>query len=156
MAELEKLMGALAEETGAPPFRKNEDGGYSLVFDDLPEVGFHPLAGKRILVKARVSGVPEKGTDRDRLFKEILRVNLAGAGAREAVLSFDPASGVLGLHYEIPGQGMSGQDFRDMVQGFVNSLDFWCRTIQERLNTEPAGHVWPGSGTENTSWIPIR
>lgn len=134
MTEFEQLMRALGEDTGAAPFEKNDTSGYTLVFDNLPGVDFHSLPGNRIVLKARISGLSVDGPDRDRLLKDILKINLARARQQQEAVSYEAEQASLWLHTLVPSAHMPVHRFQERVADFVNCLEFWCRAFEDLMD----------------------
>ena len=76
-----------------------------------------------------VSKVPENEQESEELLKKILQLNLARMKTQKEVLSLDREAASIILFRKVPLDNITAEAFADIVESFINRMEFWCNTV---------------------------
>ncbi|MGM0439569.1 MAG: type III secretion system chaperone [Chlamydiota bacterium] len=99
------------------------DEGLEVVVDEIPQHGYHLFS--------KVSDLPEGG-DRESFYINAMRANLFGQGTGGGALGLDHEAHSLVLSQLLEGDA-SYSDFRDVIEDFINWVEFWQGEVQREL-----------------------
>jgi len=113
----------------------DRDGVYAIVFDGGLDVEFVSLTDKLLLVRSAVADVPEDRDAREDFFRTHLQQNLLALRDQTATLSLDSEKGVLWLHRTAALDRSDFRAFCDLLEDFVNTVEWWQNLERRNLNS---------------------
>ncbi len=143
MPGIEHLIGTFCKVVGIEPPEPDEDGARVLLFDRDYAVRCKPTGRGMLLVSGVAGRLPEGTRAMEDLARKLLKTNLARMFDQREVLSVDHESGEIVLHLETPDD-IGADAFKDMLEGFVNNLEFWSRqTVEAPRPQSPLTMIFP-------------
>ncbi len=138
-----QLIHGFAERNGLGVIEPETDGSYRFVFDDnLPLQCIR--ASDELIVQSFLGALPADDQQACEEALRLLKINLAQIGSQQAILSLDPDSGELVLFTKLRMRGVSVVQFEEALEDYVNSLEFWVKTVSTQPSHRPvAGMVFP-------------
>lgn len=106
------------------------DGRYVLHFADDIELRCFVHAGRAAL-EGVVRLLPEDERAEESVLKKLLQVSLGKARERGETLLLDEPSREIRLQRYLPADSDAGAGFIEVVEQFLNELDFWRRCATE-------------------------
>ena len=97
----------------------------SVLISELPREGFSLMC--------TFADCPKE--DIEELFTEALRANLLGEGTDRAVLGLDEKGEKLTLTRDVDSP-VRYEEFRDILEDFLNSIDFWIKEVSSYSTTK--------------------
>lgn len=126
--KLKELMEAFAGEAGLPEVAPVDAGTYCLNIDAMP-VTFLEMDG-RLVIWAEVGPVPSEG--REQLYRVLLE-----SPAHGSAFVIDSDADCIFLHRFDALASLSLEEFRVMLETFVNDLEFWRKTVADFREAVP-------------------
>ncbi len=111
------------EVSGVYAFPVTEE--ISVLISELPREGFSLVC--------TFADCPKE--DIEELFTEALRANLLGEGTDRAVLGLDEEGEKLTLTRDVDSP-VRYEEFRDILEDFLNSIDFWSKEVSSYSTTK--------------------
>lgn len=118
----------------------DDDGEYTLVFDDNLEVYLFSLKQNSLILTSVISEELPNTTETENFLKKILQINFIRLKDHEEVLTWDPDFSLIILSKEIPFSNLSEKPILEHLEKFLNSLEFWQSTISQGANS-PITHL---------------
>lgn len=127
--EFNELMAAFGNEIGIADLRPDEDGICNLAFDGM-NVSFTSVPEtERLAVWAEIGEMPPEGGDR--LCRAMMEAMFMGQATAGASFSINGETGRI-YHQRIESlRGLDFDEFRAMVEKFVNTLEQWRKLTAE-------------------------
>lgn len=124
---LEKWIAELTKEMGlSVPLPKESENIYLLPVDEGVTVIISELPGGFSFF-CRLSSCPKE--EKEEFFTQVMLANLFGQATKRAVLGLDDDCNFLTLSLEAPYHDYG--DFRDQLEDFLNTVDFWIDEATE-------------------------
>jgi len=139
--EPEQLIKSLAQKLNHDPPEPGENGEYVWTFDEGLTVRFIPGGKETLILHGGVAKVPGDEREADELLKGMLKLNLARMKKQKEVLSLDRESGEVILYLKVPTTDLSAEDFEEVMEGFLNTLEYWSKNVKDH----PQGRSSPFS-----------
>jgi hypothetical protein len=143
--ELEQLMQSLAERLNLDPPEPYGKDEYRYTFDEDLTVRCLTGGKETVILCGAVAAVPGDEREADELLKRMLKLNLARMKTQKEVLSLDRESGEVILYLKVPTKDLSAEDFEEVMEAFVNTLEYWSRNVKEGAGegSSPFSLVFP-------------
>lgn len=129
------LIAGLCDYLQMSQLEPDNDGVYTIVFDEGLDIEFVALNDKLLLVRSGVSDVPEDPQEHEAFFRGLLRDNLCFLRDQTATLSLDTETEKVSLARTVIVPRQSVNDFCEIVEDFVNTLQWW-RSLASRKSTD--------------------
>lgn len=135
--ELEALIRAFAERLDSAPPEPDDGGVFAFIFDEELSINVIPSGREAVILSATVCRVPERERDAEEFLKKLLKINLAGMKEQREVLCLDRETREVIIYLKVGTDGLSAADFEETMEGFVNTLEYWCRSAVETPQRGP-------------------
>ncbi len=123
-----ELLSHFATGLGLPELHFDAQGCARLLLDGRTEIHFeHDAATDAIHLYSRLGGLPAAG--QERLYLQLLQANLFGAQTAGATLAVDSAKQAVVLCRQALPRHLGGEDFRALVQAFVDATEYWTQQL---------------------------
>jgi len=128
LTELESLLAQFAKETGLAHLAPDENGGCTLLFDDLNVVDIQPNEpADRVILSATVC---EYRPDNELLvLRELAAANLNAVGTGGAVLAANTHDRHVLLQYHEPLVGLEWQRLAHLISRLLDGAEFWRKRL---------------------------
>lgn len=104
------------------PLPQDMPGVYSIPLEDGLSLSISSIGQGAIFLNSTVALIP-KGRE-EHLYTQALLANLMGQGTKGALLGLNDTGTLLTLSRTID-YDVSFKEFRDIVEDFINTIDFW-------------------------------
>lgn len=131
----------LSSHLGIESLETDNEGNYWLTFDDELTVSFISRGTREMILKGDIEDVPTDSGRAEDFLKNRLSTNAGRLKTSKEVLSIDPASRKLMISRRIKMMNHSVDDFFNIVERFVNALEFWKKPKEK---TPPVMPPFPG------------
>ena len=135
---LAELVAGLCEHLRIEPIEADARGVYEIVFDDGLDVEILPLTETQFLVRANIAAVPEEKEQREDFYRTHLQHNLLQLHGQSCSLSLDSEAGVIWLHEMARTDRVDVRAFCEMINAFVNTLEWWRNLENTQQQVSPA------------------
>ena len=135
--EFDRLIKAFAEQMGAGDMSPEDGGHYLLTFDGRLNVRCLRAGKEKMIISGKVGELPQDERQTDDFLRRLLHINLARMKNQKEVLSIEPEDGRLILFRPVATEEMSVERIMDIMEGFLENMEFWCDTAGEQPKTAP-------------------
>lgn len=147
--EFNHLMDYLARQLGLPELDKSGDNVRTIAAEDMA-VSFINQSGTLILA-TNLANQPDEGLSMA-LKNALLRANVLYSGTMGGCLGVTP-EGVVSFCYQYPLEGLPGEKFITILEGFLAAAKIWTDRLAEMAAGFPAPELEAPAETEN--WVKI-
>ena len=128
---IDYLMQQLSKELAiAPPLKPQTPGNYILSLDTL-SITIAAIPYEGVIVSANLGPYPQEYEEK--IFQDLLRANLFGESTHGAVLGLSHDGSTMTLTHTA-NYRLDYNEFRDIVEDFINTADFWRNEVLELVN----------------------
>ena len=140
---LPDLVSGLCDYLRIEPLEPDASGIYEIVFDDGLDVEILSLSDSQLLVRARIGDVPEEKEQREDFFRTQLQHNLLNLRGQFCSLSWDAQANIVWLYQMAHSNKIDVRGFCDLVNQFVNTLEWWRNLDNQTQATLSPAEMMP-------------
>jgi hypothetical protein len=137
MVELRDLIGVFSERMGLGSLDPDKDGAYTVVFDDRLSVRCLPAGKDEIILSGAIGEIPEDERKAEEHLKKVLKFNLSRMKIQKEVLAFVPETRELICYLKARMNELTGDDFMELMENFLNTFEFWTESAKDVPATAP-------------------
>ncbi|MFH0787899.1 MAG: type III secretion system outer membrane ring subunit SctC [Pseudomonadota bacterium] len=134
--KFQELIEGLGEILKTGPLEPDQEGRFTLVFDERLPVHCFPWGRQEMILSGTVVRVPDNEMQAEDKLTRLLKKNLSNLSNPQEVLSLEKESGEIILYLRIALDGMGLYDFMGILENFVNRLEFWKKFAGEAEPSE--------------------
>ncbi|MEM0926054.1 MAG: CesT family type III secretion system chaperone [Planctomycetota bacterium] len=123
--KVQQLIDGLLNELHLVSLTPDEKGIYEIVFDDGLELQLLTIGGSHLLLRSRLTQLPQREEEQEAVILDYLRHNLAGLRDQTASLSLDRNEQCIWLAQTHRADRLTVLQLCDSLENFVNSLAWW-------------------------------
>ncbi|MEM7477726.1 MAG: CesT family type III secretion system chaperone [Planctomycetota bacterium] len=124
---INQLIDGLRADLRLDSLDPDEDGIYSIVFDEGLAIEILVLGGNHLLIRSRLDELPADERESESVVFEYLRHNLAALREQIGTLSIDREADCIWLAETVAADQLRIQELLEILEGFVNSVAWWQR-----------------------------
>lgn len=140
-AHLEAMVEQLGRELEISGLALDEHG-YACLFFDETAVNLEVDENGLLFLYTNIGTIPKQ--DREGFYRILLEANYFFQSTGGATIGIDEAEGIVLLIMQTRSQALEYEDFRQMLENFINITDTWTRRLSEFMpETSPAPATAP-------------
>ena len=140
--QLTELIDGLREFLRLEELEPDNDGVYSIVFDDGLDVEILALTDRLMLIRSTVADLPEDKEQHEAFLRQQLQQNLPTLHTQNGSLSLDLKQKVLWLHRVARIDQLDVRQLCELVEDFVNTIEWW-RQVEQPAASPMMGSAFP-------------
>lgn len=129
---------------GAGPIEPGPEGEFTLIFDDQLDLQLLPFEGSHLLIRSRLGTFPDDRQQREAEFRVLLNRNLANLRRQSEIVTIDRQQRVVWIYrmLRVPADRTDESALLDVLEEFLNSLEWWRGVAQEASASPPAAMMF--------------